>query len=176
LRAEHETWWARLDWTHVSSVRCGPVVLLFGTGFGATNPVAPTDSVFSGADPLRTLPIIRFGNVSAPVAFGGVVSPGLYQFNLTVPEVPDGDVPITAQIRLELCSRAASSWSASNTKRLTRGSGFANRARQGREPPPGSRPFHVFEFATSACKSNKCCGLNAFFDHLNEASNSTPTK
>jgi uncharacterized protein (TIGR03437 family) len=26
------------------------------------------------------------------------VSPGLYQFNLTVPEVPDGDVPIAAQI------------------------------------------------------------------------------
>jgi hypothetical protein len=118
------------------ALRPGEVVLLFGTGFGATNPVAPTDSVFSGADPLRTLPIIRFGNVSAPVAFGGVVSPGLYQFNLTVPEVPDGDVPITAQIRLELCSRAASSWSASNTKRLTRGSCFANRARQGREPPP----------------------------------------
>lgn len=80
------------------ALRPGEVVLLFGTGFGATNPVAPTDSVFSGAYPLRMLPIIRFGNVSAPVAFGGVVSPGLYQFNLTVPEVPDGDVPITAQI------------------------------------------------------------------------------
>ena len=35
---------------------------------------------------------------SASVAFGGIVSPGLYQFNLTVPEVPDGDVPATAQI------------------------------------------------------------------------------
>jgi uncharacterized protein (TIGR03437 family) len=44
------------------------------------------------------LPTILFGKAMAPVAFGGIVSPGLYQFNLTVPEVPDGDMPITAQI------------------------------------------------------------------------------
>ena len=80
------------------ALRPGEVVLLFGTGFGDTNPAAPTDSVFGGVYPLRTLPIIRFGNVTAPVVFGGIVSPGLYQFNLTVPEVPDGDVPITAEI------------------------------------------------------------------------------
>ena len=35
---------------------------------------------------------------------------------------------------------------------------------------------HFFEGATKVCKSNRCCGRNAFFDHLNEASNSTPTK
>ena len=80
------------------ALRPGEIVLLFGTGFGDTNPAAPTDSVFTGAYPLRTLPVIRFGNVTASVAFGGIVSPGLYQFNLTVPEVPDGDVPATAQI------------------------------------------------------------------------------
>ncbi len=80
------------------ALRPGEVVLLFGTGFGDTNPAAPTDSVFGGAYPLKTLPTIRFGNAPASVAFGGIVSPGLYQFNLTVPEVPDGDVPITAEI------------------------------------------------------------------------------
>jgi uncharacterized protein (TIGR03437 family) len=80
------------------ALRPGEIVLLFGTGFGDTSPVAPTDSVFTGAYPLRTLPVIRFGNVTASVAFGGIVSPGLYQFNLTVPEIPDGDVPVTAQI------------------------------------------------------------------------------
>ena len=30
--------------------------------------------------------------------------------------------------------------------------------------------------ATSVCRSSRCRGLKAFFDHLNEASNSTPTK
>jgi uncharacterized protein (TIGR03437 family) len=80
------------------ALRPGEVVLLFGTGFGGTSPVAPTDSIFGGAYPLAALPTILFGKAMAPVAFGGIVSPGLYQFNLTVPEVPDGDMPITAQI------------------------------------------------------------------------------
>ena len=35
--------------------------------------------------------------MTAPVTFAGLVGPGLYQFNVTVPDVPDGDQPVTAQ-------------------------------------------------------------------------------
>ncbi len=80
------------------ALRPGEIVLLYGTGFGDTVPAAPADSVFNSGYPLRTMPVIQFGTTTAAVAFGGLVSPGLYQFNLTVPEVPDGDLPITAQI------------------------------------------------------------------------------
>ena len=36
--------------------------------------------------------------MTATVAYAGLVSPGLYQFNVTVPSLPSGDAPITAQI------------------------------------------------------------------------------
>jgi uncharacterized protein (TIGR03437 family) len=36
--------------------------------------------------------------VAADVAFAGLVSSGLYQFNVTVPDVPDGDQSVVADI------------------------------------------------------------------------------
>lgn len=41
---------------------------------------------------------IRIGTSAAPVGFAGLISPGLYQFNLTIPNLPDGDHPVTAQV------------------------------------------------------------------------------
>jgi uncharacterized protein (TIGR03437 family) len=43
------------------------------------------------------LPAIRIGGLSATVQYAGVVSPGLYQFNVVVPmSAADGDDPVTA--------------------------------------------------------------------------------
>lgn len=79
-------------------VRPGDVVLLFGTGFGPTNPAQPSDILVSKPAPLASNVTITVGNVSAPVAFAGLVSSGLYQFNVTIPDVPDGEQPVVAQI------------------------------------------------------------------------------
>jgi uncharacterized protein (TIGR03437 family) len=71
--------------------RPGDTILLFGNGFGATNPTVPALSLFSGAAPLVAAPQIRIGGVNATVSFAGLSAAGLYQFNVLVPEVADGD-------------------------------------------------------------------------------------
>jgi len=74
----------------------GEIVALYGTGFGL-----PATSLASGSAtqfaPLASLPAIRIGGLSATVQYAGVVSPGLYQFNVVVPmSAADGDDPVTA--------------------------------------------------------------------------------
>ena len=42
-------------------------------------------------------PVIRIGGIAATVQFAGLVSPGLYQFNVVVPSAaPDGENTLTA--------------------------------------------------------------------------------
>jgi uncharacterized protein (TIGR03437 family) len=80
------------------AARPGDSILLFGTGFGPTNPATdPAQSVTSPA-PAANAVRIQIHNQQATVAFAGLVSPGLYQFNVTVPDLPDGDYPVTAEV------------------------------------------------------------------------------
>ncbi|MEZ5352318.1 MAG: IPT/TIG domain-containing protein [Bryobacteraceae bacterium] len=60
----------------------GDAVLLFGTGFGTA-----TTSVK-----------IHIHDTGVPVAFAGIISPGLHQINITVPDLTDGDYPVTAEV------------------------------------------------------------------------------
>lgn len=78
----------------------GQVILLFGTGFGPTDPVVPAGRVAPAASRLINPVRILFGNVVATVQFSGLApqAAGLYQFNVVVPEVADGDVPVVAEI------------------------------------------------------------------------------
>ncbi len=77
----------------------GDVVLLFGTGFGATDPPVAAGSVFAGASPLRTPARILFNGVEATVLFGGLSGAGLNQFNVVVPEgLTNGDVELLADV------------------------------------------------------------------------------
>jgi uncharacterized protein (TIGR03437 family) len=78
--------------------RPGEVILLFGTGFGPTNPSVTAGQVFQGAAALTNPVAVRIGGVSANVAFAGLSGAGLYQFNLTVPDLPDGDHEVVAEI------------------------------------------------------------------------------
>ena len=77
--------------------RPGDVILLYGTGFGLTNPRAPAGEVFSQALPLAEPVTVRFGDAAVVPLWAGLISPGLYQFNIRVPELPDGDVAVTAE-------------------------------------------------------------------------------
>jgi uncharacterized protein (TIGR03437 family) len=78
----------------------GETLLMFGTGFGPTTPAVPAGQVVSGAAPVAdpTQLHIRIGGVPATVQFAGIVAAGEYQFNVTIPAVPDGDQPIVADI------------------------------------------------------------------------------
>lgn len=71
----------------------GDIVLLFGTGFGPTTPAVTSGRVFSGAAPLADLSAlqVRIGGMSVTPSFAGLSGSGLYQFNVTVPNLPDGN-------------------------------------------------------------------------------------
>ncbi len=81
----------------------GDVIILWATGFGPTNPIAPfgeplpSDTTYS----TTTLPNVTIDNVSAKV-YGAALAPGfggLYQIAIQVPaSIPDGDWPIEATI------------------------------------------------------------------------------
>ena len=75
----------------------GETILLYGTGFGPTNPAVPTANLVTAPAPLANTPQITIGGEVATVLFAGLVEAGLYQFNVTVPaDLPDGDAPVVA--------------------------------------------------------------------------------
>ena len=76
----------------------GEVILLYGTGFGPTNPSVPSGMVFSGAAKITDKITVTIGGVTAKVQFAGVTGIGLYQLNVLVPQVPDGDQKVVAAI------------------------------------------------------------------------------
>jgi uncharacterized protein (TIGR03437 family) len=74
----------------------GETIVIYANGFGAT-----TVPVVSGAETqsgkLPSLPTIQIGTGTANVGFAGLISPGLYQFNVTVPSsAQPGDNTIQA--------------------------------------------------------------------------------
>jgi len=71
--------------------KAGDVILLYGTGFGPTNPTTNFAQTFSGAPPTANTVTCTIGGVPATVQFAGLVAPGEYQFNILVPTVPTGD-------------------------------------------------------------------------------------
>ena len=82
--------------------RPGDVIILWGTGFGPTNPPAPAGvqvpvSSFPTASPVT----VAIGNQPATV-FGAALAPGfaaLYQVAIQIPtSLPDGDYPVIATV------------------------------------------------------------------------------
>jgi uncharacterized protein (TIGR03437 family) len=79
----------------------GETIVVYGTGFGATQPaisataLVPSPLVLANPQDLR----VRINGVDAAIAFAGLISPGLYQFNVVVPPLDDGDWTIVAELR-----------------------------------------------------------------------------
>jgi protocatechuate 3,4-dioxygenase, beta subunit len=80
------------------AARPGDTILLYGTGFGPTNPATSPSQVNASPAPTANAVRVQIHNQQAAVAFAGLVSPGLYQFNITVPDLADGDYPVTAEV------------------------------------------------------------------------------
>lgn len=77
----------------------GELILLFGTGFGPTTPEIPAGRILPAAplaDPSQLR--VTIGGVAATVQYAGLIVPGEYQFNVVVPDLPDGDQPVVAAI------------------------------------------------------------------------------
>jgi uncharacterized protein (TIGR03437 family) len=79
----------------------GDAVVLWGTGFGATNPVVAAGTTVSGAPAVVTAPTVRAGGVEAQ-AIGTVLtagSAGLYQLTIQLPAtVPTGSIAVQASV------------------------------------------------------------------------------
>ena len=74
----------------------GEIVSLYANGFGTTDTPVVSGSL-SQSGTLLTLPVVRIAGAIASVQFAGLVSPGLYQFNVVIPQnTPDGDQPVLA--------------------------------------------------------------------------------
>ena len=78
--------------------RIGETIVLYGTGFGATSLAQPSNRVVSGAVPLAMPVSVRIGGVQAPVAWAGMIGSGLYQLNVVVPSVTDGERSLEIEV------------------------------------------------------------------------------
>jgi uncharacterized protein (TIGR03437 family) len=85
-----------------SAARAGETIVLFGTGFGVTQPPISATALV----PAPYLPLahpedlhVRIGGFDAVIAFAGLISPGVYQFNVVVPPLAAGDQSVVAQLR-----------------------------------------------------------------------------
>lgn len=78
----------------------GDVISIYGTGFGPTNPPVDDRILFQGAAPLtpQLTASVRVGGLNAPVEFIGKSAAGLYQVNVRVPALPEGDHSVVLQI------------------------------------------------------------------------------
>jgi uncharacterized protein (TIGR03437 family) len=77
----------------------GEVIELYATGFGPTNPPFPTADLVTTAVPLPANSVqVTVGGIAATVGFTGLTESGLYQFNVTMPSLPNGDAAVVSQI------------------------------------------------------------------------------
>ena len=84
-----------------TAAKVGETIVLYGTGFGATQPAISATAPVPAALPLARLQdlSVRIGGLDAAVAYAGLISPGVYQFNVVVPQVGGGDQSVVAELR-----------------------------------------------------------------------------
>ena len=75
--------------TAANPARQGEVIVLWGTGFGPANPAA---------GPLANAVTVTIGGQPAAVDFVGAVAGGLFQINVHVPFINDGDAGVVATV------------------------------------------------------------------------------
>lgn len=74
----------------------GEVIEIYGAGLGPTNPASPTSQLVAQPATVSLPATVTVGGVNALVQWAGIVSPGLYQLYVQIPNVPAGDQPILA--------------------------------------------------------------------------------
>jgi trimeric autotransporter adhesin len=82
------------------AVQPGDVITLYGVGFGPVTPSASPGQIAAGSSTLTTALTVSIGGVSAQVSYDGLAPGfvGLYQFNLTVPAVTPGNLPVALNL------------------------------------------------------------------------------
>ena len=86
-----------LSGTTTTPARAGEVIELYGTGFGPSNPKIDFSKLFAAPAPTAQTVTALMGGVAAKVD-SFLVSPGVYQFNLTVPDLPAGNATVVLSV------------------------------------------------------------------------------
>ncbi|MGH9660933.1 MAG: hypothetical protein ACRD96_20460, partial [Bryobacteraceae bacterium] len=73
-------------------------IVLWGSGFGPTSPATDPGVVAGNANPLLNPVTIRIGQAAATVLYAGVTGAGVCQLNTVVPDLPNGDYPVVAEV------------------------------------------------------------------------------
>ncbi len=81
--------------------KVGETIILYGAGYGQTVG-ALTEGSSTQSGNLPFVPPVAFGGMAfggttVKITFGGLVAPGLYQFNVVVPPLPAGDTVLLHQ-------------------------------------------------------------------------------
>lgn len=77
----------------------GETVILYGTGFGPTDPATPAGRVVTTPARLANSVRVTIAGVDAEVRWAGMSAAGLCQFNVVVPEtLPDGDAAVIMEM------------------------------------------------------------------------------
>ena len=77
-----------------------PLIIIYGIGFGPVTPPTPAGAIPSGSTTLVNKPHFRFGETPATLQYYGLSGccVGLYQFNVVVPNVSPGDMPLNMDV------------------------------------------------------------------------------
>jgi uncharacterized protein (TIGR03437 family) len=78
--------------------KSGETLSIYGTGFGPANPPLPSAQTVTTPTALANSVQFTIGGVAATVTYAGVAGSGLDQFNVKVPNVPNGDAAVVAQM------------------------------------------------------------------------------
>jgi uncharacterized protein (TIGR03437 family) len=83
-----------------AAVKPGDVIVLYGIGFGAVTPTISAGQIAQATNTVTTPLKIMIGGAEAAASYQGLgpTFVGLYQFNVTVPNVSDGDQPVTVDL------------------------------------------------------------------------------
>ena len=76
----------------------GDTVLVFGTGFGRAVGQAPIGDIQTKPGELVGRVKVFIGGAEARVDYAGLIGAGLYQFNVVIPDVINGELPVEAEV------------------------------------------------------------------------------
>ena len=71
---------------------------IYFAAFGRAGEALPTAQLVATPAVLANSVQVTIGGVAATVVYAGLVESGLYQLNVTVPALPNGDAPVLAAI------------------------------------------------------------------------------
>jgi len=80
--------------------KAGEYITIFGIGFGPTTPAVPAGVSAPALTTLVNQPTFSFGQTPATLQYDGLTggAVGLYQFNVLVPNVSPGDMPLNVDV------------------------------------------------------------------------------